>query len=387
MMILPLGATTALALAQAAPVEPNAAGAAALLLLYVLLALVFSFLCSIAESTLLSITPSYIAGLRENQPAKAALLKKLREDDLDRSLAAILTLNTIAHTVGAIGAGAQATIVFGDAWFGAFSAFMTLLILFGSEIVPKTLGAVYWRRLSVPSARFINLLILAMYPLIVVSQALTRWIAGNHKPVNFNREEFVAMAGLGEEHGHISDRESKIIRNLFLFKSVDAASAMTPRVVMSALDVGLTVDEALADTGQGRPQFSRIPVYEDDIDTVTGFVLLEDLLVARADGRGSERVGAFRRELVALPSATPLSKVLETLLEEQQHIALVVGEYGETKGIVTLEDVVETLLGDEIIDEGDDVEDMQQLARQLWAKRARKLGLAVEDGSDTPPRS
>lgn len=384
-MIIPTGAPTALALADPGLAEPHAAGAVALLLLYVLLALLFSFLCSVAEATLLSITPSYIAGLREEQPAKAALLKKLREDDLDRSLAAILTLNTIAHTVGAIGAGAQATIVFGDAWFGVFSAVMTLLILFGSEIVPKTLGAVYWRSLSGPTARFVAMLIFAMYPLIVISQALTRLISGNEKPENFNRDEFVAMAGLGEEDGHISDRESKIIRNLFLFKSVDAASVMTPRVVMSALDIESTVDEAMADTGEGRPQFSRIPVYESDIDAVVGFVLLEDLLVAKADGRGSEKVRTFRRDLVTLPSGTSLSRVLETLLGQKQHIGLVVGEYGETKGIVTLEDVVETLLGDEIVDEGDDVEDMQQLARQLWAKRARKLGLSV-DGADTPAK-
>lgn len=380
-----MAAPSALALANAGLVEPNAAGAVALLVLFVVLALLFSFLCSVAEATLLSITPSYIAGLREEQPAKAALLKKLREDDLDRSLAAILTLNTIAHTVGAIGAGAQATIVFGDAWFGVFSAVMTLLILFGSEILPKTLGAVYWRRLTGPTARFVAMLIFLMYPLIVVSQALTRWVSGNQKPPNFNRDEFVAMAGLGEEDGHISDRESKIIRNLFLFKSVTAGSVMTPRVVMSALDVQTTVDEAMADTGQGRPQFSRMPVYESSIDGVVGFVLLEDLLVARAEGRGSDQVGAFRRDIVPLPSGTPLSKALETLLEQQQHIALVVGEYGETKGIVTLEDVVETLLGDEIVDEGDDVEDMQQLARQLWAKRARKLGLSIES-SDTSPQ-
>ena len=186
------------------------------------------------------------------------------------------------------------------------------------------------------------------------------------------------MAGVGEEHGHISDRESKIIHNLFLFKSVDAATVMTPRVVVSALQADLTVDEALKDVMAGSRQFSRIPIFKDTLDTVTGFVLLEDLLMAKANGRGTASVGDFRRDIVALPAGTLLSKLLETLLEHRQHIALVVGEYGETKGLITLEDVVETLLGNEIVDEGDDVEDMQQLARQLWAKRAQRMGVPLD---------
>jgi len=349
-----------LMIATVIPPEPAALGAWGLLLAYVGAALLVSFLCSLAEATLLSLTPGYIAGLRE--------------DDIDRSLAAILTLNTMAHTVGAIGAGAQATVVFGDAWFGVFSAVMTLLILFGSEILPKTLGAVYWRRLAGPTARFVAALVVLMYPLIVVSQWMTRWISGGEKPQQFSREEFVAMAGLGREHGQLSDRESKIVRNLFLLKSVRASTVMTPRVVVAALQVDRSVDEALAATATGR-QFSRLPVYETSIDTVTGFVLLEDLLMAKAKGRGDAKVGEFRRDIIALPGSMLLSKLLETLLEQRQHIALVVGEFGETLGIVTLEDVVETLLGEEILDEGDDVADMQQFARQLWVKRARRLGL------------
>lgn len=361
-------------IATVIPPEPAALDAWGLLLAYVGAALLVSFLCSLAEATLLSLTPGYIAGLRESHPRRAELLKRLREDDIDRSLAAILTLNTIAHTVGAIGAGAQATVVFGDAWFGVFSAVMTLLILFGSEILPKTLGAVYWRRLAGPTARFVAALVVLMYPLIVVSQWMTRWISGGEKPQQFSREEFVAMAGLGREHGQLSDRESKIVRNLFLLKSVRASTVMTPRVVVAALQVDRSVDEALAATATGR-QFSRLPVYETSIDTVTGFVLLEDLLMAKAKGRGDARVGEFRRDIIALPGSMLLSKLLETLLEQRQHIALVVGEFGETLGIVTLEDVVETLLGEEILDEGDDVADMQQFARQLWVKRARRLGL------------
>ncbi len=354
-------------------------GDAFLLLVYVFLALLFSSLCSVAEASLLSITPSYIAGLKESNPRKAAVLKRLKEEKIDQSLAAILTVNTIAHTVGAIGAGSKATAVFGDAWFGLFSGIMTLLILFASEIVPKTLGAVYWRQLAGMTAAYVNILVKSMYPLIVVSEKLTQWISGGKKMHVFSRDEFVAMAGIGQELGQLDDRESKIIHNLFLFKSLNAASIMTPRVVLSALRQDMTVDEAV-----GAPDnmpFSRLPVYDTNVDHITGFVLREDLLVAKNQGRGQAKLSEFRREIVAVLSVTPLSRLMDTLLEERQHIALVVGEYGETKGLVTLEDVVETLLGIEILDEGDKVEDMQELARQLWAKRAKRFGIQTENES------
>ena len=347
-----------------------------LLLLYVLIALLFSFMCSIAEATLLSITPSYIAGLKETNPKKAAQLQRLKVDNIDQSLAAILTVNTIAHTLGAIGAGSKATAVFGDAWFGVFSAVMTLLILFLTEIVPKTLGAVYWRQLAGFSTIYVNVLIKSMYPLIVVSEKLTKLISGGKKLHDFSRDEFVAMAGIGKEQGMINDRESKIIRNLFLFKSVEASTVMTPRIVVSAVQKDLTVEEALADPA--KVHFSRLPIYGADLDSVVGFVLREDLLVAKGHGQGNRPLSDFRRDIIAVIASTPLSRLMETLLEQRQHIALVVGEYGETKGLVTLEDVVETLLGIEILDEGDKVDDMQKLARQLWAKRAERMGIHLE---------
>ena len=347
-----------------------------LLVLYVVAALLFSFLCSVAEAALLSITPSYIAGLKLTNPKKAEVLRRLKEEKLDQSLAAILTVNTIAHTAGAIGAGSKATAVFGSAWFGVFSAVMTLLILFLSEILPKTLGAVYWRQLTGLTAAYVNFLIKAMYPLILVSEKFTKMISGGKNYNNFSRDEFVAMAGIGQEQGHINDRESKIIRNLFLFKSVQASAIMTPRIVVSALQKNLTVSEALA--APDMMAFSRMPIHASGLDSIAGFVLREDLLVAQNQGRGDVQISEFRREIMAVISSTPLSKLLETLLEQRQHIAVVVGEYGDTKGVVTLEDVVETLLGIEILDEGDKVEDMQQLARQMWAKRAERMGIRIE---------
>ena len=370
-------------MALAAVSEPAMNVDVILLIAYVSLALLFSFLCSVAEASLLSITPAYVAGLRAKNPKRAELLRQLKGERIDQALAAILTVNTIAHTIGAIGAGAQANAVFGSVWFGVFSAVMTLMILFLSEIVPKTLGAVYWREVSGATALYVNFLIKAMYPLILVSEALTKWIAGGKKTGEFDRDEFVAMAGLGHEMGHLNERESAIIGNLFGFKSLKTSAIMTPRVVVSALKSSWSVDKALTKTGD--VSFSRLPIYPDTIDEISGFVLREDLLLAQSRGQGAEKVNAFRRDLVAVLDTLPVSKVLETLLQERQHIALVVGEYGETEGIVTLEDVVETLLGSEILDEGDRVVDMQELAQQLRKKRAERHGIKLGEQPIEPP--
>lgn len=352
-------------------------GDAAMLLFYVFMALFFSFMCSVSEATLLSITPSYIAGLKETNPKKAAQLQRLKVDNIDQSLAAILTVNTIANTLGAIGAGSKVTAVFGSAWFGVFSGVMTLLILFLAEIIPKTLGATYWRQLAGFTTSYVNALIKIMYPLILVSEKLTKLISSGKKLHDFSRDEFVAMAGVGREQGLINERESKIIRNLFLFKTVEASTVMTPRIVVSALQGDQTVDEALNDPA--KVHFSRLPIYGESLDAVSGFVLREDLLVAKNQGLGHQPLTEFRRDITAVMSSTPLSRLMETLLEQRQHIALVVGEYGETKGLVTLEDVVETLLGIEILDEGDKVDDMQKLARQMWIKRAERMGIRLEN--------
>lgn len=378
LMVLALGGT-ALALeagGASTAVADHSRLDVVLLVLYVLLALVFSFLCSVAEAVLLSITPSFVAGLREVKPRFGALLERLRQEKVDRSLAAILTLNTIAHTVGAIGAGAQATAVFGSDWMGLFSAAMTLMILFLSEIIPKTLGAVFWRRLAWPTAQFVRLLIGLLFPLIWLSEGVTRLIARRRDVHAFDRQEFVALADLGQQAGQLDERESRIIRNLFRLASLTARDIMTPRTVMYALQRDSTVAAALA----ARPDapFSRIPLYGRDLDDVTGFILKDELLLAQAQGRGEEKLAALQRDLATVTGDMRLSALLELLLDKRQHIALVAGDYGGTKGLVTLEDVVETLLGMEIVDEVDRVEDMQALARQQWQKRARALGLQVD---------
>ena len=353
-----------------------------LLISYILLALVFSFLCSVAEAVLLSITPAFIAGLHDKKPKLAALLKRLKQDNIDQSLAAILTLNTIAHTVGAIGSGAEATVVFGSAWFGLFSAIMTLMILFLSEIIPKTIGAVHWRNLAGSMAQFVRILIWALYPLIWVSEALTRLVARGRTAHVFSRDEFVALASIGERAGKIDPRESRIIRNLFRFDSLTASDIMTPRTVIVGFPQDMNVAEAI--DSKSPLTFSRLPIYEGDLDHITGFILKNDLFNAKDEDRGLVKLHTLKREIKTVPGNMSLSSLFGFLLEKRQHIALVVDEYGGCEGLVTTEDVVETLLGLEIVDEMDKVQDMQVLARQQWAKRARALGLdTTADGLKT----
>jgi CBS domain containing-hemolysin-like protein len=353
-----------------------------LLIVYVSLALVLSFVCSVAEAVLLSITPSYIASLKEASPKTAALLTRLKQDNVDQSLAAILTLNTIAHTVGAIGSGAKASVVFGSAWFGLFSAVMTLFILFLSEIIPKTLGAVYWRSLAALTARFVRLLIVLLYPLIYLSERLTRLIARGKEVHAFNREEFVALASLGEEDGHLDESESRILKNLFRFRSLCAKDIMTPRTVIQALPSDATVEQAIEQTRKF--PFSRVPIYDGDLDQVTGFILRDDLLMAGSQDQGERELSKLNREILIIPEECPLLEILDTLLDKSAHIAIVVGEYGGTKGLVTLEDVFETLLGADIVDEIDQIDNMRSYARRRWAKRARALGIEVDEPDSAP---
>lgn len=348
-----------------------------LLIIYVLLALVFSFLCSVAESVLLSITPSFIEGQKERRPKHAALLKRLRQDKVDQSLAAILTLNTIAHTVGAIGSGAKATAVFGSAWFGLFSAVMTLLILFFSEIIPKTLGAVYWTTLVGPISSFLNILIVLLYPIVWISERLTKLISHGKDIHIFSRDEFIAMAQVGVETGHIRDKESRIIRNIFRFESLKVDDIMTPRTVISALPEDMQIIDSLKQVTQ--IPFSRLPLYTTHLDNITGFVLKEDILINATQKRGDQKLDTLKREILTVPDSVSLTVLLERFLKDRQHIAIVVNnKHGGTDGLVTLEDLIETIMGMEIMDETDDVEDMRALARKQWKKRAKAMGLDAD---------
>lgn len=375
---LPLVAYAASGSAADVAIQTSAYGVhVALLIAFVILSVFVSFICSVSEAALLTMTPSYVASIAEENPTKSAMLKEVKIDKIDQSIAAILTLNTVAHTVGSLGAGAQATIVFGSEWFGVFSAAMTLLILIGSEIIPKTIGTVYWRQLSGPVAYFVKAIVFILYPLIWFSEKITKVLTRGKKAHTFSRNEFAALASVGEQSGQIDPLESRIIRNLLAFGAIKVEDIMTPRSVMHAFNQSITVAELLAN----RPKlmFSRLPIYDEDLDKVTGFVLKSDILLAKANNHMDKPLESYKREITFVFSKMKLFDLLDLMLNSRIHIAITVGEYGEVKGLVTLEDVLETLLGLEIVDEVDRVEDMQALARQMMQRRSARLGMLVED--------
>jgi CBS domain containing-hemolysin-like protein len=341
-----------------------------------------SFLCSVAEAVLLCVTPSYIATRKDEGSAAAATLERMKQN-IDRPLSAILSLNTIAHTVGAAGVGAQAAVLWGSQAVGWASAVMTLLILVLSEIIPKTLGAVYWRELAPWIARTITVMIWVLFPLVWLSELVTRMISGGRQDV-VTRDEVAAMAVLSRMHGELEHGESTILANLFLLPTLKVQDIMTPRTVMISLPEELTVGEM----HEQRPDLpvSRIPVYSGSIDNVTGFVLRTDVLLAHARGEQQRKLADLRREIKGVPATASLTDAFSLLLNQREHIALVVDEYGGTDGLVTMEDLIETLLGLEIIDEADAVPDLQRMARRKWEKRARSLGLAVAPSSTPPPK-
>ena len=344
-----------------------------LLVLYIALAIGVSFLCSVLEAVLLSVTPAYVGNLQATRPAAAERLKGLKSD-VERPLAAILSLNTVAHTIGAAGAGAQAAAVFGSASLGVFSAILTLGILVLSEIIPKTLGAVYWRGLAPVVSRILPLLIWVTLPLVWLSQGLTKLLARGEKEGSVSREEIAALAQIGHEEGVFDASESRILSSLLKFNALHTRDVMTPRTVVVAHDE----TTPLAQIAEADRRFSRLPVYAGDRDHVTGYVLRDEVLEAVAAGRGDAPASSIRRDVLTVEEGLALPELFERFLERKEHLALVVGPYGGTAGVVTVEDVVETMLGLEIVDEADREHDMQAVARARWRSRAEKLGLAPE---------
>ncbi len=348
-----------------------------LLTTYVLIALVFSFLCSIAEAVILSVTTPYILVLESEGKKSAPRLQALKSN-INDPLAVILTLNTIAHTIGAAGAGAQAALVFGSVYVGIFSAVLTLLILVFSEIIPKALGAQYWRALAPTTAYFLTHLIKVLYPFVWLSNFLTKGLKHKSAVTGFTRKEFSAMAELGEQEGQLAKNEFLVLKNLFNLQEIRAREVMTPRTVMFSMDQATSVEEAVHEI-KNNP-FSRIPIY-DEPDQITGFVLRTDLLSAHLDDKQACQLVVFKRELHAVLDQAKLLTVFTQFIEYDTHIFLVVDEYGVTKGLLTMEDVLETLLGIEITDESDSITDMQLLAKRYGRLRHKKMGLNAEDFS------
>ncbi len=344
-----------------------------LLIFFLVLAIGVSFFCSIAEAVLLSVRPSYVATLDQQGDPRAKTLQKLR-DNLDRPLAAILTANTIAHTVGAAGVGAQAAVLFGNEYLGVISGVLTLLILVFSEIIPKTLGATYWKQLAPTFGRLIDGLTILLLPFVWLSALLTRLLAPSGvSGFTFSREEMEAMAEIGATEGVLEAKELKIVKNLMDLQQLSVRDIMTPRSVVFSVSADMKVKDFFAEH-QKNP-FSRIPLYKDGIDDVTRYVLKSDLFAAQAKDEFDRPLSDFEREFLALPDILSASACFDRLTQERSHIALVVDEYGSMVGLVTLEDVLETLIGLQITDELDTVEDMQALAHKRWRERMQDIGV------------
>src|SRR6056297_1763063 len=344
-----------------------------LLILYLFIALFFSFLCSLLEASLLSITPSFLAARVNENKAYGKTLKRFK-DNVDLPLAAILTLNTFAHTIGAAGVGAQAQEIWGSEYLSLISAVLTIIILIFSEIIPKTIGASYWKKLAPFTAKTLLILIYSpLYPFIIMSKFITKILNKNKQDDVLSRAEFQAMAEIGVQEGIFEKEESRILMNLMKFNNIVVKSIMTPRTVVVAAPEDSTI-EGFFEASE-RIRVSRIPIYKDNIDNVTGYVLKDDLMEYMIDKRSEIQLKSLSRNLMVVNEKMPIIRLFYKFIQEKEHIAMVVGEYGEMSGIVTMEDVIETLLGTEIMDELDNIEDMQKQAMKIWQRRAKRLGL------------
>ena len=365
----------------------------ALLVAFFFVSILFSFLCSILEAVLLSITPAYVGIQQQGQTRIADDLVRFKED-IDRPLAAILTLNTIAHTVGAIGVGSQAAVIFGETMLtiagvplismeALIAGLMTLAILIFSEVIPKTMGANNWEALTPFSVGALKVMLLVLAPLVWISQYITRHLKKDKDKPVLSRSDFLAMAKIGTEHGVLEENEQTIIHNLLRFSKVLVKDVMTPRIVVIAASEDETARDFL-DRHADLP-FSRIPVYHDKNDNVTGYVLKDDVLLNLVDGHDEKTLQELRRDIIVVHKTLPIPDLLDTFIIKKEHLALVVDEFGGMEGIVTMEDIIETLLGLEIVDESDSEENMQALARKNWERRAKRLGiLSKSENSEKP---
>lgn len=342
------------------------------LIAYLLLALVVSFICSIMESVLLS-TPQSFLLVKQNEGKKWAKSFIDLKIDIDRPLSAILSLNTVAHTVGAAGVGAQAIKVFGEASFAIVSAVLTLLILVITEIIPKTIGARYWKNLTKTSYFTIKGMIFITYPLVVMSSVVTRFFSKHETGQTTSRKEIAALASIGSEEGLFSDKESKIIQNILKLKNVKVTEIMTPRVVVEVADEDQTLQDFLKN--KDNLKYSRIPVYSENDKIISGYVFRQQVFEQLAEDNHHLKLKEIKRDIVIVPETMVLFTLWEKLLEKNEHIALIVDEYGGFDGIVTMEDIIETLLGLEIVDEKDTITDMQKFARDRWKMRQTKYNL------------
>lgn len=357
-----------------------------LLLFFFVLSILFSFLCSIWEAVILSVTPSYVQRQVNEKTRTGQLLKEYKED-IDRPLSAILTLNTIAHTVGAIGVGAQAGTLFGENYFSVgpvslsyesiIATLMTLAILILSEIIPKTLGANNWQALAPFTVRSIKFIMIVLKPLVWLSQRITKTMKKDKSKPVLSRGDFTAMAMVGEKSGVLKQQESKIIKNLLQLEQLKVKDIMTPRTVVFTSPEETSVKDFVEATGTR--QFSRIPIYQDNSDNITGLVLKDEVFLRMAQGQGEMQLKELAKPVEFIQENFTLQQLFDFLVEQRVHLCIVVDEYGALAGVVSQEDLFETLLGREIMDESDRYADLRQLAKDRWEEK-----LGQSDESDSP---
>lgn len=347
--------------------------------------MLISFLCSVLEATLMSTPISYIT-MREEEGYKPATLMKKYKNDTSRPLAAILTLNTIANTIGAAGVGRQATLVFGSAWFGLVSIITTILILLFAEIIPKNIGTARWRHLMGFAAYTVRALILILYPIVIGVEWLQKRITPDEAATAVSRDEVGALADVAEEAGELDEDENEVIQNIISLDEVCASDAMTPRVVAAIAPEAMTLKRFYKD--KRYLHHSRIPVYADNDEYITGYILRMEALQLIAEDKFDVTLGDIRRDIPSFREDATLDVIWDEMISKDEPISVVIDEYGSFQGILTLEDVIETILGNEIVDERDEVRDMQQLAKDRYRKRiaSEKKEIALRDISQSTDR-
>ena len=340
-----------------------------MLIIFACTAIFISFLCSILEATLLSVTPSYIAQLKENNQKLYVKLNDIKQN-MDSPLASILTLNTIANTIGAAGVGAQVTAIYGQAYLGIASAIMTLTILVVSEILPKSIGATYWRQIAPFMASVVGVLVVLLKPILYISHFIMGWFS-NDDDSSTLKEEISALSRMAEEEEIITDNQYRMIKNTINLSQVHVEDIMTPRTVVHSVKPGMTIKEF--DAFLKTTPFSRFPIIDEDKQIYMGYIHKSNSFKA-AD---SDLVDKYARAMRSFGPEAKIEDVLSFMLKDRNHIALVVDPYGNWIGIVTLEDIIETILGKEIVDESDQVADMRLYAKLKWKKKREQKGLSI----------